>query len=170
MPDPYAPKGWPRSTASERVSPLDGFLARMRQLGATEEELAGVRDDWGNYDGEDWTPERKAQVLAATDDQLRAMLAEVRAEYEVGTVTEEEHAARARQHDYQLQLREAADRIGGTVADVLGWVGDDPVKAEAVLELEQGPDGADRKTLVEPLRQLADAGRVARPGQDVGSR
>lgn len=157
MPDPYAAKGWPRTAASERVGQLDGFLARLRQLGASPDEVAAVADTWDDYD-EDWTPERKAELLRTTDAELGQMLADVRTEYTVGTTPQEQADAEAAEANYRLQFRQAHERIGGNVQSLLDWVGDDPVKARAVLALEEGPDGAGRKTLIGPLQQLLGQG------------
>lgn len=41
-----------------------------------------------------------------------------------------------------------------TVDDVLAAVGDDVDKAKAALAVETGPDGRNRKTLVEPLQAI----------------
>lgn len=157
MPDPYAAKGWPRDATGERVGRLDGFTARLRQLGATDDEVAAVRDTWDDYD-DDWTPERKAELLRTTDAELGSMLADVRAEYQQGITSQEQADAAAADAAYRVQFRQAHERIGGNVQSLLDWVAGDPMRARAVLALEEGPDGAGRKTLIGPLRQLLGDG------------
>lgn len=66
--------------ANERQSDLDYFVARLVKLGASRGELRAVVDSWGAFD-EDWTPERRAEVVRAGDHVLLAMLTERRAEY-----------------------------------------------------------------------------------------
>jgi hypothetical protein len=162
VPDPYAPKGWPRQVAGERRSELDQFAQRLTDLGAQPDEVQLVRDSWDELDPDDstdpdaFTAARRAELLRMPDDQLRALLTSSRDEYELGTTSEEEAEAHRQMAAYRLAYAEAGERICGNVDSVLAWVADDPVRAEAVLELEQGPDGADRKTLVGPLRDLLD--------------
>lgn len=162
MPDPYAPKGWPRQVASERRTELDQFVARLTELGAQPDEVQLVRDSWDDLDPDDstdpeaFTAARRAELVRMPDAQLRGLLADSRDEHTLGTTTEEEAEAHRQMAEYRQAYREAAERIGGNVDSVLAWVADDPVRAEAVLELEEGPDGAARKTLVGPLRDLLD--------------
>lgn len=163
IPDPYAPAGPPRTAVSEVRSPAEQFATRLRDLGATDDEVQAVVDSWDDLDPDDstdpeaWTRARRDQVAVAPDAELAAMIDAARDEYEVGTTTEEEAANRAHMVAYQAAYTEAQGRIGGNVDSVLAWVGDDPVRAEAVLELEQRPEGAQRKTLVAPLLALVDA-------------
>ena len=158
MVDPY--RGVPRVVATEVRSPLDDFLDRLRQLGATPDEMDAVARTWDQLDPDDspdpdaWTRARREEVRRAGDDYLRALILEGRAEYEYGTTTEKDAAAKAAHAAYAAALAEAQGRIGGTVPAVLAWVGDDPLRAEAVLHLETLPEGANRKSLAAPLRDL----------------
>jgi hypothetical protein len=154
MPDPYAPKGWPREVAAETRGPLDQFLARLADLGATDDEQADVAATW--HDDEAFPPEWRQELLHMGDNELAAMIREVREEHRLGTTTEDDDADAEAHAAYRAAMAEAAERIGGNVQAVLAWVGDDPVRAQAVHQLETGPDGAGRKTLVEPVQQLLD--------------
>jgi len=162
MPDPYAAKGWPRAATGERRSDLDQFVTRLVDLGAQPDEVQLVRDSWDDLDPDDdtdpeaFTAARRAELVRMPDAQLRGLLSASREEHELGTTTEEEAEAHRQMAEYRVAYQEAAERIGGNVDSVLAWVADDPVRAEAVLELEQGTDGAGRKTLVGPLRELLD--------------
>ncbi len=153
MPDPYAAKGWPRDVASEMRSPRDTWLMRLEQLGATPDELAQVMAEWPD-------PEYQAEVhdmLLLGDNELRATLLEVRAEYEVGTTTEAEADAQDDHAEYRAAEAEASGRIGGTVGALLAWVGSDLVRAQVVHHLETSAEGANRTTLVRPLQVWLDA-------------
>lgn len=162
MPDPYAAKGWPRPATGERRTELDQFVTRLVELGAQPDEVQLVRDSWDDLDPDDstdpdaFTAARRAELVRLPDDQLRSMISASRDEHTLGTTTEEEAEAHRQMAEYRQAYQEAAERIGGNVDSVLAWVADDPVRAEAVLELEEGPDGAGRKTLVGPLRDLLD--------------
>ena len=164
MPDPYAAKGWPRPATGERRTDLDQFVGRLVDLGAQPDEVQLVRDSWDDLDPDDstdpeaFTAARRAELVRMPDDQLRGLLTASRDEHTLGTTTEEEAEAHRQMAEYRQAYQEAAERIGGNVDSVLAWVADDPVRAEAVLELETSPDGADRKTLVGPLRDLLDQG------------
>lgn len=156
-PDPYAPKGWPRTTREVRTE-LETFTMRLQQLGGTPDEVAQVVAGWDELDPDGtpdgWTRARRDQVLAMHDDELRRLLVEGRDEYAYATTTEEEARAQAMAAGLARARQEAAQVIYGNVASVLDWVGADPIRALVVLELEQGRSGANRKTLVEPLTDL----------------
>jgi hypothetical protein len=180
VPDPYAAKGWPRAIAGERRTELDQFVSRLVDLGAQPDEVQLVRDSWDDLDPDDstdpeaFTAARRAELVRMPDDQLRGLLSASREEHELGTTTEEEAEAHRQMAEYRQAYREAAERIAGNVDSVLAWVADDPVRAEAVLELEEGPDGAARKTLVGPLRDLLDQeaatdATAAAAGPDAGA-
>jgi len=186
MPDPYAAKGWPRAAggrraiAGERRTELDQFVSRLVDLGAQPDEVQLVRDSWDDLDPDDatdpeaFTAARRAELVRMPDDQLRGLLSASREEHELGTTTEEEAEAHRQMAEYRVAYAEAHERIGGNMDSVLAWVADDPVRAEAVLELEEGPDGAGRKTLVGPLRDLLDqedatAATAAAAGPDGGA-
>lgn len=156
--DPYAARN-PKPTASPDVMPeLDYFLGRLRQLGATDDELAGVAASWEQLEPADpanpdaWTLERRTAMVSANDADLVAMIDAARQEWAEATTTEEEQAAAERAAKREALLVDARRAAEGSVAQVLAWVGDDPERAAAVLVVESGPD--ERKTLVRPLAEL----------------
>jgi hypothetical protein len=59
-----------------------------------------------------------------------------------------------------------ADLADLPVEQVLEQVGDDPARASAVLQAETGPGGRKRKTLVEPLEQIASTNTEGAPGAE----
>ena len=143
--------------AQESVGPLEAFLIRLRGLGATEDELHGVREAWNEPDG--WVMP-KAQLVALADSQLVSMIGDARREYELHTLTDEEVAERAIAGAAAQQAVASADyaalveQMGQLkVAEVRGWVGTDPHRALAALTTEQAAPEP-RKTLVAFLEQL----------------
>jgi len=164
MPDPYAPKGLPRRADGERRSELDHFLTRLEDLGADDEELAQVRDAWDDLEPDDaepyddgepaWTRAERSKLVNASDHELVALLRRARQEHAIGTTDEDDQAEQERRRAYDRAMAEAQERIGGNVQAIIGWVGDDPVRAQAVHQLETSEGGANRKTLVEPLADL----------------
>lgn len=163
--DPYAP-GTTRRQA-ESASEVDHFAQRLRALGATDDEVAAVVENWDELDADDYSPEpgeaepwteaRRSALLVAGDAELRALIDASRDEYDYATTTDDE-AAQADVARRALQAHnEAADVIGRPVAQVLEWVGGDRLRAQAALRLETGPDGGSRKTLTEQLGRLLDA-------------
>lgn len=164
MPNPYAPRVT-RRTEPEQVGELAGFLHRLRLLGATDEELASVADTWDQLTDE-FTVLDRAQMLAWDDEKLGAELAALRAEYRQHTTTEADDATEAAARATNTAQAEAHDVVGRPVASVLEWVGSDVLRAIAILDLEQGPDGAARKTLVVPLRTLVEGEPPAEPEAD----
>lgn len=156
-PDPYAPKGYPRVN-SETRSPLEQFVTRLRELGATEDEVSAVVDTWDDFDPdptapEAWTHAQRAKVAALGDNELRQMIVDGRREYEIGTVTEEEAARKAAKNAELRAQTEAQGRIDGTISAILAWVGDDKVRATAALAAER-EGGAPRKTLMARLEDV----------------
>lgn len=147
MPNPFAPRRHRRAEVPEQLSELEQFLGRMRQVGATDDEVAEFAAGWDEFD-DDWTPAKRTAVLGWSDEQLHENLVAVRAEYAEHTTTEAEAAQQAAEHDAALQARQAEGIIGRPVGEVLAWVGTDPVRAEAVRTLETGPNGGNRKTLL----------------------
>lgn len=159
MPDPYSARGWPRVNTEMR-SPLDQFIDRLRQLGATDEEVDDVLATWDDFDSdphapEAWTHAQRARVLAMGDNELRALIESGRQEYAYATTTEDEAAEQGARRARQRAATEAEDRINGNVAGILAWVGDDPVRATAVYSLEKASPSP-RKTLLEPLEGILD--------------
>jgi hypothetical protein len=149
MPDPYAPKGWPRGTVGERLSHQDSMMVRLRDLGASDAEIADVNRTWGI------DPDEDDRMRLMGDRELRAEIVAVRDEYKLGTTTEAEAAADATEAERRLILVEASERVGGTIAAVMAWVGSDPVRAGAIRALESSDDGANRKTLLAKLDEVA---------------
>lgn len=134
---------------------LEAFVGRLTALGATLDEVDQVREHWdGGWDDADYT---KADLLRASDDELRGMIVGARQEYIESTMTEDEQADR----DFRMAVtntRADAERQvqAGSVDQVLEWAGADRARAQAALEAEQSvPDHTVRKTLVERLEKLA---------------
>lgn len=155
MGNPYAPRVNRQASIAETVSELDQFLGRLRALGATDDEIDTVRDTWDDLDPE-WTAEQRTALTLLPDDDLRAELVATREEYRHDTRTEEDQAEIDASSHLAAVRREAADLIGRSVGYIRGWVGEDAVRAIAVLDLELGPDGARRITLTKPLQALVD--------------
>ncbi len=151
MPDPYQSKGYPRIN-SETRSPLEEFVLRIRQLGATEDEVSAVVASWDDLD-EEWTVAERTRVSRLGDNELRAMIVDGRVEFSIGTTTQEEADRRTAKAAELRAMTEAQGRIDGNVAAILAWVGDDKVRATAALAAEQ-EGGAPRKTLVSALTEL----------------
>lgn len=153
MGNPYAPRVSRTASVPETPSELASFVHRLQMLGATPEELAVVGDTWDDLD-DDWTAEQRSALTRLSDDELRAELRATREEYRHDTRTEGEQEALDATGYVEQMRAQAAEEVKKPVPQVLAWVDDDPVRAIAVLDLENGPDGAQRKTLVEPLQEL----------------
>ena len=151
----YQARGWPRVTASETRSPLDHFLQRMRELGARPDELEAAAAVWG------LNPEEDARLTAMPDRELRADILAVRQEYEMGTVSEDDANEQDLVVSYLHTVNEARGRIGGTIPSIMAWVGDDPVRAFAVADLETSDEGAGRSTLIKRVGKIIDADDTA---------
>lgn len=169
MPNPYAPRT--TRTSQERVSDLEQFVGRIIRLGATADEVASVREAWDELD-EDWTAERRAELVRASDEVLVAMIRQSRAEYPYdddpplerpeleqnpGAVVLGIMPGEPDQHvPWDLNVPDLS------VAKVLAWVNDVDgdyrlARARAALSVEQGRgEGAHgaRTTLVGPLEEL----------------
>jgi hypothetical protein len=157
VPDPYQAKGYPRIN-SETRSPLEQFITRLRELGATEDEVSAVVDTWDDFDPdpnapEAWTHAQRARVAALGDNELRAMIVDGRREFVYSTTTQEDADRRAAKAAELRAMTEAQGRIDGKVPAILAWVGDDKVRAQATLAAEQ-EGGAPRKTLVAGLEEV----------------
>lgn len=143
--------------AAEVANPRDEFLDRLRILGATDDEIEGVRVNWDQLD-DDWTEARRNELRVAPDNILIAHLQEIRGEYFDHTTTEEEAAEIRRDRLYSEAVAEATDRMGGTVKALVEWVlqGEDDehvvARAAAVYDLEA--DGQNRTTLLADTRDL----------------
>lgn len=141
--------------AEENVGELEGFLERLRILGATPDELAAAREHWDDFDDE-WTPEVRRDYVRQSDDVLRADLHAARREYLEGTTDPEVLEAADRDAEVEALAVEALEHNGYTVAKVLEWVGDDPARAEAMLAVERTRGDA-RKGVLEPLEALCQS-------------
>lgn len=67
--------------AGEVRDPLDHFLGRLTELGATPEEVAQVALHW-YVDADDWDDEARSKLLHSSDGVLVAHIRQVRAEWE----------------------------------------------------------------------------------------
>jgi hypothetical protein len=88
--------------------------------------------------------------------------------YAVGTQGEEVELSLLAEHEAMLLsggVLERVDKTGeyaeealdGTVEEVTEWVGDDPKRAQAVLDRETGEDGKNRKGVIEAATAVLDA-------------
>lgn len=161
MPDPFQARGWPRINRETRT-PLENFVVRLRALGATPDEVDAVVASWDDVEDERdaagdptaWTAKRRDEVARLPDPQLRAMIEDGRQEYAYGTTTQEEADRQAALARERRTHTEAAERVHGTVSSIMAWVGDDPLRALAIRDLEFGPDGGNRKTLLTALEPI----------------
>lgn len=161
MPNPFAPR-WPRERRPMRevLPTLDGFVERLRLLGAEQSTIDVVRERWDTVDEEDRAD--RDDVLRLNDDDLRALILEVEEEHRLSTTTDEEEAAirfTAAVSDLASVAAEADQWVQGTVGSVAEIVGDDQVAAAAALlaEIERAKDAEEepRVTLVEKLTSVA---------------
>lgn len=148
-----ARSGGRRRGGGETRTPLDTFLQRLEQLGADEAMRADVAARWDDFDAE-WTPGARDAFVRQNDTELREAIASVVREYDHATTSADDAAARQRARHRELTYAEALGRMGQSVPALIAWVGDDAVRAEVVSELEQRPDGANRKTLVVALEPM----------------
>lgn len=127
----YNPKAPHRRVATGDVtSPREAFAARLRILGAADDVVESVLDNW---DDPEWT--QRDAVVALPDDALRAELEAIEREYHEGTHTEEEDADRERT---ELEAA-AAEILHESVPVVRSWLDADeqpPARAYAVEALE----------------------------------
>jgi hypothetical protein len=146
----YQARGWPRVVESETRSPIDHVTLRMRELGATPDEMAAVGAVWG------LDPVEDDRLLHMPDHELRAEILAVRAEYEVGTVSEEEAADRDLVITFRHTMSEAHERAGGTIPAIMAWIAGDPVRAYAMGIVETDDDGASRSTLLKQTDRIIE--------------
>lgn len=112
------------------VSQRDAFAERLRQLGAADDVVASVLENW---DDPDWV--ERDQVVSLSDDALRAELEAIEREYHEGTHDEADDAAAARSEVEQ----QAEGIIDEPWQVVVAWVRDDtdpPARASAIEVLE----------------------------------
>lgn len=132
--------------ASEREPDLDHLLRRLGLLGATPDELRAVRDGWGIFDDQ-WTAGDQHRLVRAPDAELSRKLAEVRAEYTLGTTTVEEAAAVDRAAAQAAAVGEAARFHGATPQQIAEWVDGDPLRAWAMIRVEESTVRPRKKVL-----------------------
>lgn len=149
MPNPYAPRR--RVTAAgEMAGDLERVEQRLKRLGADEEDLKGLRENWPP------PPDVLAWFIGATDEELRDEIERVNQEYDYGTKTDEELAAAAA-GARGVDDAELLAHIGLSVPKVTAWVDGDGDRALAVLDFETGVGGQNRSTLVEAMTRIVDA-------------
>lgn len=151
MPNPKAPRVVRVAHQSESL--LEHFLRRLVKLGVEQSDLDDVRAHWDDFN-EDWTPEKRRELVSMTDVQLREGLAERDDEYDFSTTTGEDDARQALEHAVAQAEVAASDKMSGTIPQIMEWVGGDRARAMAALNLEQSPDGGNRVTLVAALNEI----------------
>lgn len=157
-PAPYSQ----REVARETTTHGEQLVTRLRQLGATDEEVKAFAEAWD--DAEQWEPGERQSLIAASDGTLVAQLHAAREEDDFHMLTEEEEAARdstVEQDKRASELaQEAYDVINGNVGEVLAWVmnaDEDPrARARAVLHWESTAERP-RSGVMDPLTDLLDA-------------
>ena len=142
-----------KRTTRESLSELEQFVVRLRQLGATDDEIQTTRDSWDELDDE-WTAHDRTSLTLASDEQLRAELGALRAEFQHDTTDETQQEAIDAASFAARTAEVAASMVKQGVGQILEWVGEDVGRAIAILALEVGPNGGKRKTLVPALEQL----------------
>lgn len=78
MGNPKAPRI--ARSSHESVGGIDYLTQRLQLLGATHEEIMGVRRNWAD-DDDDWGDEDRAAILQVSDAELKRMLHATREEY-----------------------------------------------------------------------------------------
>lgn len=86
MPDPFAAT-WrrpanPRPPGGEVLGRLDQLLGRLRELGATADEVEQFALRWADTDDPEWTDADRDLMVAMSDHSLRQLIAGVRTEWE----------------------------------------------------------------------------------------
>lgn len=153
--DPY--KATRSRRSNERAGQLDTFLNRLAALGADPSQLADVVANWDNFDGGYTRADRDA-LVRSSDAELRAKLRQIDEEYELGTRTEEETALERMTAAVTAAEVEASDLMSLPVPRLVDWVGVDRARAMAVSNLERGPDGGQRKTLLDAVDRVISGG------------
>lgn len=135
-------------TAQETQTYRESALLRLSGLGFSEEEIA-------EFEETEFSDEELFELVTMSNAALRAAIIRTRAEGAYYSQTEDEAAA-----EYAVALEDAGAVIGESVSVVLDWVGVDPLRARAALELErQAP--TPRTTLTGPLEDLLGDAPVA---------
>lgn len=149
MTDPFAPKRRVVSGGEVDTS-IEAVIERLRRCGATDEDLETIR--------ENWPP--PADVLAwyrqATDAELVDEITRVQDEWDYGTLSDAELAAKSA----PSLSAQAAEQCTFSQAVVEAWVDeqeDSASAALAVLTHESGPEGRQRKGLMASMEAIVNA-------------
>src|ERR1700722_14063122 len=89
----------------ETINPLTAFLRRLRNLGATDDDLAQMREVWDDPEG--WIIPRDT-LIGLSDTDLRALLDNNEAEHYRHTHTPEQEEAERRAAMYAYARAEYA--------------------------------------------------------------
>lgn len=153
-PEVAGPRVHDGSPEVARRDSLEAFIARLTALDATLDEVEMVRTYWSQpIEPGDHTRE---SLLRMTDDELRALIADGRAEFEQGTLDDDQQKAVDWHRSVDAERPEAENQTThGTVEQVREWVGTNGARAQAALDGERSiPDHEARTTLVTPLEAL----------------
>lgn len=152
MGDPY--KATRSRRANQRAGELETFLGRLAALGADASQLADVVANWDNFEDGGYTRADRDALVRSSDAELRAKLRQIDEEYEVGTRTEDEVSLERIERAVIAAESDASDVMSLPVPKLIEWVGGDRVRAMAVSNLERGPEGGARKTLLEAVDRV----------------
>jgi hypothetical protein len=134
----------------------DEFAARLRRLGATDDQVAAFDDRWD---------ELGAGVRGMSDDNLRAVLADMGsgfAEPAALTAVSDVHepvpgVAEDTTAPSDAELAAAAfeaDEVAAkSIPDLTEWVGDNPARAAVAYEAEVRREGGGRAGALDMLRK-----------------
>lgn len=147
-PQPYEARGFQTVSEPEVEGELAHFLRRLRELGASPDEIEEFKSRWDQFD-DDWTEESRREFVRLPDGDLRAALAQVRAEYDHGTLTEDEERLRDLRAAIDELGPDAHEHSGHNVDGFLEWVGDSDARAAAAVAVEHARD--------KPRRGVIDA-------------
>ena len=153
MGNPYAATKLPPTPEERLARDKVMILERLRLLGLDDEGLRDLEENFSNF-SDDWTPDAARALARMPDAKLREAIRARDDEFDASTLTEDEQTIADREAAVAEAETVAADKIQGTVPEILEWVGEDPVRAMAVSNLELGPEGGSRKTLVEALDRI----------------
>lgn len=149
MPDPFAPHSKRRS--AEILPDLQAVVDRLTRCGAKQEDIDATV--------ESWPP--PAEVLAwftqCTDEELVAEIARVQDEYDYGTMSDGELAAKVRAEREAVWMAGLPELLDQSVPKVVAAVDGDAEYAVLVLGLEEAADGRQRSTLVAAMKAIVDA-------------
>ena len=162
-----AARGWaPRRTPTipEVRSPLQHVCARLRDLGATQDELEAFAAAWDDIEPDTgdplaWTEARRRHLVTCPDAELAWLIADVRTEYAVGTTTLDDALAMERETMLANLAEEAHAIVAKSIPFVMEWVSGDADKARAVLAWERDEGvGGRRVSLIARLAGIAGEG------------